>query len=1474
MSSLTPNLFEELPLSGVAPVPPPAVTFREFGDTAATRSLIYANVLNATRAIAPVSNKLHTLRLSDVDYQDPEHVSKRDQKADILNRLTRGRRMRGTWELLDNDTQQVIDSKRSVVMTVPHFTERGTFINNGTEYTLKNQQRLLSGVYTREQANGDIEAHANVMPGKGLSHRYFLDPDKGVFKMRVGQGTVGLTPLLKAMGATSSQLQEAWGPELYSANYNNDSASEYGKLKQKFLSEKDLQSDDETQRQLLVDKFGSMELDPEVTLRTLGAAHRGLTLDAVLDITKKLIRVSRQEDKPDDRDSLAYQQFLGPEDLFSERITRDKSGVRRNLLWKMSGKGNLQGMPSSALSSQLQSTLLESGLGQTIEEINAAELLDKATSVTRMGEGGIASMEAIPMDARSVQPSMLGYIDAVRTPESGRVGVDTYLARGARKGSDGKLYAQFKSMATGDLVYKTPQDLAKFTVGFPGSQEGTDKRVVAMRDGKMLYVLKNQIDFELPAMEEAFNALSNLIPMKSQVKGQRVTMASRMTTQALPIVGAEAPLVQSAVPGTNGTKSYEELYAKSMGALRADKGGVVTGITKDEIKVQYEDGTKETHELYHDFPFNRKTQITQTPALGVGDRFVPDQLLASSNYTDKAGTTALGLNARTAYVSWQGKNFEDAVVVSEGFAKRLASEHMYQHELDVDEHTKLGKRNFIQLFPGKFNKDSLSLLDDAGVIREGTTVKYGDPLILGTAERVSAYNKVHKRGQRSNTDVTVTWDHKDGGVVTDVVMSKTGPTVVVKATIPTKTGDKLSGRYGDKGVIAAVIPDGDMPQDSNGLPFEVLVNPLSVVTRTNPSQLSELFLGKIAAKRGTPIKVQDFDTSRDMSAWVLQELSREGLSDLDDITDPSKDQKIRDVATGNRFFMKLHHTAESKGQGRGGGSYTMDGSPAKGGVAGAKRVGLLETNALLSHGAMDTLQDVSAVRGQKNDDYWLQFMSGYNPTAPKVPFVYQRFVNQLRSAGVNVTKTGTQTNIMALTDKDVDELAGDRELASANGVDWGNDLREIPGGLFDKAMTGGHGGNRWSKITLHEPLPNPVMEEPIRHLLGLTKKRFEGVLGGTEVLEGHGTGPRAMQKALSAINVPVAMTQARTLIAAGRASERDSAVRRLGYLKAMQRLDLKPADYMLTKVPVLPPVFRPVSLMGNDMPLISDANQLYKELFESNNNLKRTQEEFGAAASGQERLATYAAFKAVTGLGDPISQKSRDKQVKGALQSVFGTTPKYSTMQRKLIATTVDNVGRATITPNPNLDMDSVGLPEDKAFEAYDKFVTRRLVRQGMSLRVAREQIQERTPLARETLRDEMDDRPVYISRAPALHKFSIMAARPRITKGDTLQVSPLVIKGFNADFDGDAMNYHVPSTDRAKKEALEKLLPSQNLFHLSTFRSVAHAPVNEYLSGLYHSTGSASDRPVRIFNNIQDVRNAYAAGSITVTDRVKILQS
>lgn len=1443
---------------------------RAFGDATAIRKRIYDNVLKAAQTFEPVQNQRHTLALGDVQYVGPEDYSRADQKRAILTRGSLGRQLRGTWTLTDNETGEVVARKKSRLGQVPYLTDRGTFVSRGNEYTMAHQMRLRPGVFTRIKDNGELEAHVNVLPGKGLSHRVFLDPKTGVFKIKIAQANIPLLTVLKAMGVKDSTLRETWGNDLLAANMQKQDPKALNKLYAKLARDRDPDADETSKREAVAAALRSMELDPLVTRRTLGEDLTNVDERTLLATTAKLLRVSRGEEDPDDRDHLAYQTLFGPEDVFAERIRKARNTVRQ-YLWKATAKRNLNHVPAGALDDTFNAALMTSGLGMPLEEINPADLYDQQSRVTRMGEGGIPSMDSVTEDARAVQPSQFGFIDFLRTPESGKVGVDLRIARGAMKGDDGNFYSQVTDVKTGKPAWRSPQDLQTATVAFPGEMRRGSPMVAAFQGGMPTMVPRHEVNFEFPSMEDTFSPLGNMIPLKSMVKGQRAVMAARMLTQALPVAEPESPLVQSGMPGQTG-RSFEDEYGDRMGALRADQPGRVVSVDNGRIVVQQSDGTQREHELYDNFPFNRKTFLHQTPTVQPGQVVQPGDLLARSNFTNAEGTTALGKNARVAYLPFGGLNFEDANVISESFARRMSSEHMYQHQQEITPQHKTGLKAFRGIFPSEYDRKVLENFNEDGTIKPGTEVKFGDPLILSVKERDRSRNAVH-RGRRSSwQNDSVTWNHHSPGVVTDVAADDKGVSVVVKAQAPMEVGDKLSGRYGDKGVIAAVIPDEQMPTDRDGRPYEVLLNPLGIISRTNPAQIVEAALGKIAAKTGKPYKIPDFEDEEDMVEYALKELQKHGMTDIEDVVDAATGRKIPEVFTGNRWFMKLHHTSESKAQGRGLGSYTAEGTPARGGEEGSKRLGMLELNALVSHGATDVIRDASLVRGQASPEYWSQFMSGHKPPTPKVPFVYEKFVNQLRAAGINPVRDGSSVHIMAMTDKDVDELTGGREITNADTVDWKAGLRPKRGGLFDERLTGGHNGRRWSYIKLHEPLPNPVMEEPIRRLLGLTKNKFEAVIGGTEQLDGK-SGPAAIRGALDRIDLNKEIERAREEIRSGKRTLRDQAVRRLGYLKSAQRLGLHPRDWMLSKAPVLPPAFRPVSTMGpKKLPMVADPNYLYKELFDANRNLRHMSDELGEDV-GEERLAAYRALRGVTGLGDPIHPKNQERKVRGILKHVFGSSPKVGVVQRRLLGSAVDLVGRSVITPNPDLDMDHVSIPEDKAWEIYKPFIVRNLVRSGMPRLQAARQAKERSAAARKALVTEMGERPVLINRAPTLHRYGIMAAWPKLTRNNTLEVSPLVVGGFNADFDGDAMNYHVPSTDEAAREAIEKMLPSRNLFSAADFK-VHYKPSQEYVGGLYEASArvDTKNRP-RVFATRADAIRAYRQGDINIDREVEILE-
>lgn len=1454
------------PMAPQLPVSQPS--FRKFGDNPQTRKLIFDNVLAAAQQIEPATNPRHSLHIENVHWSGPEDFSIAEQKQAVLSRGTLARNLAGSYVLRDATGNEVARRKAQLAK-VPYLTDRGTFIVGGNEYTMAHQMRLRPGIFARRKQNGELESHVNV--SKGLGHRIFMDPATGVFRIAIGQAKIPLMPLLRAMGVKENDIRKSWGNELTAINLQHDDPQAIGKLYQKLYRHGNDQGDD--QRTAVARAFSEMTLDPEVTRRTLGQEFKNVTPDTILATTNKLLRISRGEEEPDDRDALAYQTLMGPEDLFPERLRRAKS-VARQLLWKASARGHLDHISSGPYTDAVQSALLGSGLGMPLEEINPADLFDQQARVTRMGEGGIPSLDAVPDEARAVQPSQFGFVDFLRTPESGKVGVDARLARAAVKGADGKIYTQVRT-SDGQLSYKSPQEIADSVVAFPNELRRNDPYVAALQNGKVKMVPRNKVDFEIPDMESTFSPLGNMIPMKSMVKGQRAVMAARMITQALPLRGAEAPLVQSGVPGQQG-RSFEEEYAKHMGAVHAEAPGRVMAVDQNGITIVDDQGKTKTIPLYENFPYNRKTFIHQTPTVKPGDTVQAGQLLARSNFTNDQGVTALGLNARVAYVPWGGLNFEDANVVSESFAKRMASEHMYQHQHEWEDKDHRGRNAFISMFPSMYDRKTIDNFDDDGVIKPGTHVKHGDPLILVAREKERNRKSLLKGGKPSYQDATQTWEHEDDGVVTDVVKTSKGASVVVKATVPMQVGDKLSGRYGDKGIVSHIIPDEQMPTNRDGQPFEILLNPLGVISRTNPAQIVEAALGKIAAMRGEPYKIPDFQDEEDMIEFALKELQNSGLADTEQIIDPTNNRTVPDVFTGNRWFMKLHHTAESKGQGRGLGSYTADMTPAKGGPEGAKRIGMLETNALLSHGATDVVRDSHLVRGQSAPQFWSQYMSGFKPPTPGVSHMYRKFVNSLRGSGINVVRDGDRVHIMALTDKDINEMAGDRELKNVETVDWRN-MEPIKGGLFDPELTGGHptsegGGNRWSYIKLHEPMPNPVMEEPIRRVLGLTTNKFNEILSGAETLNGI-SGPRAISTALQKLNLGSEIDQARMEIKSNRKTARDAAIRRLGYLKSAQRLGIHPKDWIVSKVPVLPPAFRPVSTMGaKKLPLVADPNYLYKELWDTNKALQDIAGQLDDNDLGDERLATYQAFKAVTGLGDPTHPKNQERQVKGILKHVFGSSPKLGIVQRRLLGATTDLVGRSVIAPDPDLDMDQVGIPENQAWTIYRPIVIRQLVRRGMPRHQAARAVEERSQAARQVLLTEMDDGVVVINRAPTLHRYGMMAAKPRLVKGNVLKISPLVVGGFGADFDGDAMQFHVPVTDEARQEAIEKMLPSRNLLSAATF-GVHYSPSQEYIGGLYEASARTDDsKPVVTFATTADAIRAYRQGRIDVGRRVEIL--
>ena len=551
-----------------------------------------------------------------------------------------------------------------------------------------------------------------------------------------------------------------------------------------------------------------------------------------------------------------------------------------------------------------------------------------------------------------------------------------------------------------------------------------------------------------------------------------------------------------------------------------------------------------------------------------------------------------------------------------------------------------------------------------------------------------------------------------------------------------------------------------------------------------PYQLMEIALGKVAKATGKQIRIPQLPPPEGWYRWTKAQMDAAGVPEASDVFDPATGRTIKNVGDGYMYTMAFHHLAEKKASARGAdGAFTQDEQPAKGGYEGAKRASGMDLWGMLAHNVPDVIKDFQIVKGTRNDDYWRALQLGLPTPEPDTPFIYKKFLNTLRAGGVNVTEKGSITSIMPQTDKDVERMAGGRVISSSEMVD--PDFEPVKGGLFDLGKTGGMSGNQWSMIELPEPVPNPIMEEPVRRLLGLTTSKMEDILAGREKLDGK-TGGEALKDALSKIDVDKRIEESKRGVTTLRGQKRDDAVKVYRYLTAMKKQGLKPQDWMISKVPVIPPAFRPVSKMG-DVALTSDLNKLYKDVIESANLFRDLKKDMSDDGLADERLDIYNSVKAAYGLGQPITPENAAKGVKGAIRQVIGSRPKWGQFQGKVISKPVGNVARGVTVADPNYDMDTIGMPEKMAWDVFKPYVVRNLSQHGYPMQTVLKMIEDKTPTARHILEEEMEKRPVIMDRAPTWHKFNFMAFRPKLVDGDKIVVSPLVDPSFNMDHDGDA---------------------------------------------------------------------------------------
>lgn len=590
----------------------------------------------------------------------------------------------------------------------------------------------------------------------------------------------------------------------------------------------------------------------------------------------------------------------------------------------------------------------------------------------------------------------------------------------------------------------------------------------------------------------------------------------------------------------------------------------------------------------------------------------------------------------------------------------------------------------------------------------------------------------------------------------------------------------------------SIVPKEEMLRDAQGRPVHIELSPLGTTSRLNTALLADANLGKIAEKTGKPVILPDFLTDDTIPDFVEKELKKHGLTESEDLFDPVSGKTVKDVATGIVFHYKLKHMSESKQGARSTGEYTAEDLPMKGGKTGARRLGNMEVSALAAHGADQVLRDAKLIRGQRNDEFWRSFRDGMTPTPPSSPLVNQKFFAHLRAAGISLEEYPDRVHMYGATDQDIKKLTGQRRVSFANTFDSKN-LQPVPGGLFDPAIFGAD-GEQWGYYELPEPVLNPMMFKATANALGWKDKELEGVLKGERQVNGK-VGIDGLRDALEHLDIDKELRLAKQTLRAPRVplSKRDQARKKIRALQPMADAGVKPTDFLLTRIPILPPRYRPVSKMANDVNIAADVNFLYKRMIDAAEDLKEAKSVLPEEAQMDARTSLYRALEAVTGLSETDDPKLQAKNVSGVLKWAFGKgSPKLSAAHRKLFGVAVDLGGRGVVVPDNSLTIDEVGLPEETAWKMFEPFVLRKLRQRGYRMLDALRYTTDRTPEARKLLEEAMAERPILVNRAPTLWKYGIMGFFPKLRgklgERNTIFTNPNIAKPFGLDHDGDSI--------------------------------------------------------------------------------------
>ena len=703
-----------------------------------------------------------------------------------------------------------------------------------------------------------------------------------------------------------------------------------------------------------------------------------------------------------------------------------------------------------------------SPLSQFMDQTNPLAELTHKRRLSALGPGGL-SRERASMDVRDVHYSHYGRMCPIETPEGPNIGLINYLATYARINEYGFIEAPFRKVdhATGrvtdEVVYMTADVEDQYIVAQaaePTDEEGhfINERITCRHRDEIIGVEKEKVDFVDISPRMMVSIATAMIPFLPNDDANRALMGANMQRQAVPLLKPEAPII--------GTGMEHKICLDSEIVVLAEGDGEVVKVDATAITVKYDSGETKEYKLVKFLRSNHTTCINQRPIVSVGERvhglrqnekgeWEDPTVLADGPATDQ-GEIALGRNILVGFMTWEGYNYEDAVLLNERMVREdvYTSIHIEEYEIDARD-TKLGPEEITRDIPN-VGEDALKDLDERGIIRIGAEVRSGDILVgkvtpkgetdLTAEERL--LRAIFGEKAREVRDTSLKVPHGESGIVVDAkVFTREGgddlsPGVneVVRVYIAQKrkisVGDKMAGRHGNKGVVSRILPQEDMPFLPDGTPLDIVLNPLGVPSRMNIGQVLEVHLGYAAKTLGWKVATPVFNGADEKD--IAETLKMAGLR-------PDGKSWLYDGRTGERFdnpvtvgyvyFLKLHHLVDDKIHARSTGPYSLVTQQPLGGKAqfGGQRFGEMEVWALEAYGAAYTLQEILTV---KSDDVtgrvrtYEAIVKGHNVPKPGVPESFKVLVKELQSLCLDIKVLDHEGQEIELKDDDDDNYQG------------------------------------------------------------------------------------------------------------------------------------------------------------------------------------------------------------------------------------------------------------------------------------------------------------------------------------------------------------------------------------------------------------------------------------------------------------------